>query len=288
MEQQICRIAGGLGAVGIHSRSCNLHRGGTEVRETGSDACLCNRCHRNYIRQCRPTARCHAIAGGKNRVYIVVRTGIARCCEHHHTSRIRSTECVIFRPAASALTGETGIDRTSTLTNRIVDCLNDGTARQTTVHAARFQCHEFHCVHDSGDAGTIVADCANCARNVGAVAGIAPGGADRQVNRIHRLAVAGAKIVAEDIIHKSIIIVIDAVIGNFPRIPPHVGSQIRVIIGNAAIDDRDDHVGAAGGDIPGFWRIDINICCANCPVHGLPGIVKTPERGEFRVIRNSG
>ncbi len=40
MEQQIGRIAGGLGAVDVHSRSRNLHRGGAEVRETGFAACL--------------------------------------------------------------------------------------------------------------------------------------------------------------------------------------------------------------------------------------------------------
>ena len=100
-------------------------------------------------------------------------------------------------------------------------------------------------------------------------------------DRIHRLAVVGAKIVAEDIVHKSIAVVIDPVIGDLSRILPHVGSQIRMIVGDAGVDHPNDHVGAAGGDIPGFRRIDINICRADRPIDGLPGIVKAPKRAEL-------
>ena len=63
-----------------------------------------------------------------------------------------------------------------------------------------------------------------------------------------------------------------------------VGPQVRVVEVSAGVDDGDDHVGVAPGDVPGIRRIDVGIDGAHDTVHGLRGVVHGPEPGKVRVV----
>ena len=73
-----------------------------------------------------------------------------------------------------------------------------------------------------------------------------------------------------DIIHKSITIIINAIIGCFPRIWPHVWQKIFVIIVNAGINNRNENLDASRVDIPCVCNVYVSIRGTAC----LSGIIQ--------------
>jgi len=63
----------------------------------------------------------------------------------------------------------------------------------------------------------------------------------------------------------------------------HVGGQVFMVVVNTGVNDHDHHVATAGGEVPGFGRINVGVKDAS----KLHGVVQTPERAEQRVIGRS-
>ena len=78
---------------------------------------------------------------------------------------------------------------------------------------------------------------------------------------------------AKDVVDVAVIIIVDVVAGNFARVDPHLGGQIAVGIIDARINDADDDVGIAGGDIPSLDDVDVGAGEAAL----LADVVQAPE-----------
>ena len=111
--------------------------------------------------------------------------------------------------------------------------------------------HDFDAPGDAGHAHIVAAAGANDAGNMGAVPVI-----------IHGIAGAGDGINAMDIVDVAVVVVIDAVAGNFARIVPHVRHQIFVGVAHARIHHRDQHVRSRALKLPSVRRMNI---CASRP-----------------------
>src|SRR5262249_9769888 len=114
-----------------------------------------------------------------------------------------------------------------------------------------------------------VADGADGTRDVGAVALV-----------VHRVGVVVDEVVAVDVIHVAVVVVVDAVAGDLARVGPDVGGQVGVGVVHAGVEDGDDHTTGAGGDVPRLGGVDVGVRGAA----GLPGVVQAPHRGEVRVV----
>ena len=88
------------------------------------------------------------------------------------------------------------------------------------------------------------------------------------------------EVVTMDVVDIPVAVVVDPVVGHLCRIDPDVVDQIRVGIVDAAIDHPHHHGGRAGGEVPGFQRVDIRIDLAT----GLADIVHRPQVGQLRII----
>ena len=87
---------------------------------------------------------------------------------------------------------------------------------------------------DSGDAAVVVADGAEDAGDMSAVAvavhGVAGGDAGDDADAV-------------DVVNVTVAVVINAVVGGFAGVDPHVGGEVRVFVVNAGVNDGDDDVG---------------------------------------------
>jgi len=101
---------------------------------------------------------------------------------------------------------------------------------------------------------------------------------------VHRIAILVVEIVAVNIIHITIAVVVNAVAGDFARVSPDVIGQVGVGIIHAGVNDGDNDFAAAGIKIPGFGGTNIGSRSAS----RLPGIMQAPEFAEARIIGSGG
>ena len=86
-----------------------------------------------------------------------------------------------------------------------------------------------------------------------------------------RVAVAGAdEVVADHVVGEAVVIVVDAVARRLPGVVPDVRGEVRMVVGDALVDDRDERV-IARLEIPGLRGVD--------GVH-------PPELVELRIVRH--
>src|SRR5207245_8325634 len=91
---------------------------------------------------------------------------------------------------------------------------------------------------DAGHIGVVVADGGDGAGDVRAVAQV-----------IHWIVVIIGEVPAVNVVAVAVAVVVDAIAGDFKRIGPDVGGQIGVGVIDATVDDADNHVGWAGGQV---------------------------------------
>ena len=64
---------------------------------------------------------------------------------------------------------------------------------------------------------------------------------------------------AAAVVDVAVAVVVDAVAGHLPGVHPHVGGEVGVVVGDAGVHDGDDHVRAAGGDVPRLRGVDVGV-----------------------------
>ena len=89
---------------------------------------------------------------------------------------------------------------------------------------------------------------------------------------VDRVAVVVHKVVAVDVIHEAVPVVVHAIGGDFARVGPNIGGQVGMVVINARVDDSHHHAGAAGRQVPCFGSVDVGVV----PTAGLPGVVHSP------------
>ncbi len=75
------------------------------------------------------------------------------------------------------------------------------------------------------------------------------------------------------VIDVAVAVIVISVVVAVERIAKHVGGEVRVIVIDAGIDDGDDDVAAASGDVPGAWPIDVRVGRAT----GLTEVINSLE-----------
>ena len=141
--------------------------------------------------------------------------------------------------------------------------------RSASGRVEELQGHDLDFPVHPGHADAVVASRADRPRHVRAVVVV-----------VHRVAVVADEVVAVHIVDVSVLVVVDAIAGNLTRVHPHVRLEVRMVVIDAGVDDGDDRLAAAGGDVPGGRRLDIGACLAT----GLPGVVHPPFGGKIGVV----
>ena len=157
---------------------------------------------------------------------------------------------------------------TRTHPDRIVDSANDRVAGEAAIGARRLQGHYLDFPVDPRDANTVVAYTTNSAGTMSAVTVV-----------VHGIAVVIEEVVAVHIVDQTIVVVVNAVVGDFPGIRPHVSGKILVAIVDARINHRHHNIDRAGRPVPRFHSINIGI---KCPAV-LPGVLHPPQLIEARI-----
>ena len=88
------------------------------------------------------------------------------------------------------------------------------------------------------------------------------------------------KVIAIIVIDIAVVVIVNAVAGDFLGVHPHIGGKVRMIVINATVNDGNNDLLAARGDVPGFCGTDVNA--------RISRVLHTPEEVEHRVIRNCG
>ena len=163
----------------------------------------------------------------------------------------------------------------------LVDSVLDGGNRigvtPITVIRQKLQRHQPHAPINSGDSHAIVPNPANRAGAMGSMArAIHRIAARRRTDAVHPPR-------AINIVHNSVAVVVNVVVGNFAGIVPHIGGEIFMVVVDAGINHRRHHVRAAGGIRPRIQRINIRARYAAL----LAGVVQSPQGFELRIIRRA-
>ena len=212
------------------------------------------------------TRRSHGI-GGVGAHGVIVRTLVARGGDAENSSiasrRDRVAEC--RRATASAPAVVRGDDVHAICPphhRRVVQRGDRGARRTAAARVEKLQPHDRHLPVDPCDAGAIVADRADRAGHMGAVRVV-----------VEHVGGVGGEVPAEDVVDKTVAIVVDAVACRLAGIAPDVRGQIRMVVIDAGVDHGDDHRPRAGGDIPRRRGVDVGI---GKPAR-LRRVVESPE-----------
>ena len=76
---------------------------------------------------------------------------------------------------------------------------------------------------------------------------------------IIRVAIIVGGINPMDIVHPTVVVIVDGVVGNLVHIHPHLVSQIDMGVSHTSINDRHDDLPVAGCNVPRLIRINIRI-----------------------------
>ena len=157
----------------------------------------------------------------------------------------------------------TGIDDSRAFAARVIHA-PDGVGNETIARGVqKFARHDLHLPGHSHHPDAVVAQRADSAADVRAVAVI-----------VHGIAAVGDGVDAVNIIHKTVAIIINPVAGNFARIHPHVVRQVLVRIAHAGVNDRHDDGARRVLNIPSVGSVDVRAGDTS----QLTGIVQSPER----------
>ena len=92
-------------------------------------------------------------------------------------------------------------------------------------------------------------------------------------NGIIRVAVVVGGINPMDIIHPTVVVIVDGVVGNLVLIHPHLIGQIEVGVPDTRINNRHDDLLVAGRDVPRLVGIDVGVVHAAV----LPVVEQAPQ-----------
>ena len=98
---------------------------------------------------------------------------------------------------------------------------------------------------------------------------------------VEGISVAVREVVAVDVVHVAVAVVVQAVVGDLAGVGPHVGHEVGVRVVDTRVDHSDLEVRVAGEDVPGLHGVNVG---ARSPAR-LPGVVEAPKIGEPLVVR---
>src|SRR5688572_1446850 len=75
---------------------------------------------------------------------------------------------------------------------------------------------------------------------------------------VHGIAIVEHGVDAKNVVDEAVGVVIGIVAGDFARVAPHLRGEINVVVVDAGINDGNDDVGAAGGEVPGGHNINVS------------------------------
>ena len=101
---------------------------------------------------------------------------------------------------------------------------------------------------------------------------------------VHRVVVVGVEIPAAHVVDEAVVVVVDAVAGDFAGVDGDVVGEVGVRPIHAGINHGDDHRGGAVSGVPSFEHIHVGIGGAVDAVDGLAGVVERVEFGEVGVV----
>ena len=114
---------------------------------------------------------------------------------------------------------------------------SDSPADISAVGSHRLEGHDLRIRGDSSTPDAVVGHRGDRARHMGAVACV-----------VCRVGIPVVEVPTVDVVDQPVVIVVEAVVGNFARVGPNLASQIRVVEIDPRIDHR--HHRTSGGDIP--------------------------------------
>ena len=236
-------LAHWLGREDVYPGRAQVHRRGAVVRKAGQRVVLIGGCDDDHVRE--------AVGGRVKPGGIVVgavvsggrakdNAGIAGGLNRGNLGAIR---------AAAPERGIDGhdVNAASLHHGRVLEGFDFGRVKDGTAIVGNFERHDPGLAVHSYDAQEIIAGRRDRAGNVGSVKAGVLGIGD----------ITG-EIIAEKIVHITVAIIIDAVVGYFSRVRPHVRRQIRVRIVHARIHYCHHHlISCRAGQAPGRHKPDV-------------------------------
>ena len=259
----------GTGGVDPHAGSAEVDGRGTVVGEAGEHVIPVGGGDGDHVGQIE--------AGGIAGAHVAVGGAVARCGDERDAHiAVRSDGVLEHRrcsgAAAPTVVGDDDVDAVIPPHHRGVVERGDGPAGVAdAVVVLEPQRHDGDLPVDPRDAQPVVADGADDARHVSAVA-----------VAVLDVVVVLDEVPAVDVVYEAVVVVVDAVAGNFAGVGPDVGCQIRVRKVDSGVDHADHDAPRSGGDIPGLRRMDVG---ADHAVAVDGGVVEAPLRREARIIR---
>lgn len=168
-----------------------------------------------------------------------------------------------------AVGGEDDIETFLAEFDAVVDGFDGAGDVAVAVGGDEFEGENFDVPGDAGDADGVVSDGGDGSGDVGAVAMVVGG-----------VVVVVGEVPAVDVVDESVVVVVEVVVGDFAGIGENVGGKIGMGHVDARVDDGDDDVVGAGGEIPGAGGVDVGVGRAAV----LAGVFKTPLIGKTDVV----
>ena len=84
------------------------------------------------------------------------------------------------------------------------------------------------------------------------------------------------------VVNVAVIIVVNAVVGNFPWVGPDITHQVRMVVVNPGVNHPDHQVRITGLQIPSFRGV--NVCVDGTTI--LTRVIKAPKLVETGIIGN--
>ena len=153
----------------------------------------------------------------------------------------------------------------------IVNGLDGAGRRAIAACGEELHRHQLRGPVDARNTGRIVADGSDRPGDVRAVAMVVVG-----------IAVTVDEVVPVDIVDVPVAVIVDPVAGDLSGIDPHIGSEVRMRIVDARINNGDHHVGGSGRQVPRFRGVDVGVGEPAC----LAGVIQPPQGREPAVIRH--
>src|SRR5688572_27490071 len=149
----------------------------------------------------------------------------------------------------------------------------DGVGGEPATGAQELEHHDLALPVHAGDADAVVADRADGAGRVRAVAA-----------HVVDVGVVVVEVPAVDVVGKAVAVVVQAVAGDLAGVNPDVGREVRVAHLRAGVDHGDDEVGVAGADVPRLRAADVRAGGADHAVDGLAGVQDAPLEIEEGIV----
>ena len=253
----------------VHARRGEVNRRGTEIGERGEIVVVVGRRNGNHVRR---VVRRRAVAGWIPWDRIVIRRVVARRRDEQHVLRVRFVD-LVEQPLREAAVGpavreyaDVGARCGGGLDDEL-DRVDRVGGRPRAVGVEEFRRHDAGSPIDTRHAEVVVANRADRARHVRAVAVVIVGIARLQ-DRVEavRTGRAGDGLAANRDVERE-------------RRGPDVRRQIRVSVIDTRVDNGD-HVGARSRrHVPGQRRADVGAECSRFP-DGLADVAQPPQFAE--------